>query len=42
MMDENGCMCEGCDCKRTTLLVTAVCDSCLKGEHSNESILENN
>jgi len=32
-MDEIGCMCTKCNCNNTSLLVTAVCDSCLKGNH---------
>lgn len=36
-MDKIGCMCEECDCDKKTLLVTSICDSCLKGEHRNNS-----
>ena len=39
-MNEIGCMCTKCNCNNTSLLVTAVCDSCLKGNHTNQ--LESN
>ncbi len=32
-MTEITCMCDKCNCNNTTLLVTAVCDSCLKENH---------
>jgi len=35
-MNEIGCMCSKCNCSKTTLPVTAVCDSCLKGDHTNQ------
>ena len=35
-MSEIVCMCDKCDCSKTTLLVTAVCDSCLKGNHTSQ------
>jgi len=36
-MNEIGCMCTKCNCNKTALLVTAICDSCLKGNHTNQS-----
>jgi len=39
-MDEIGCMCVKYNCNKTSLLVTAICDSCLKGNHTNQ--LESN
>jgi len=34
-VNEIGCMCYKCNCNKTSLLVTAVCDSCLNGNHTN-------
>ena len=34
MSYEIECVCEKCNCNKTALLVTAVCDSCLKENHT--------
>ena len=30
-------MCTKCNCNKTALLVTSICDSCLKENHTNQS-----
>ena len=31
---EIGCMCTKCHCKKTVPTVVSICDSCLKGKHT--------
>lgn len=38
-MDDIGCMCEKCNCSKSALLVTSVCNSCLQGNHAETSSL---
>jgi len=38
MSYEIECVCEKCNCNKITPLVTAICDSCLKDKHVDESI----
>ena len=37
MTYEIECMCEKCNCNKITLLVSIVCDSCLKGGHMDKN-----
>ena len=35
---EIGCMCTKCNCKKIVPTVVSICDSCLKGKHTQSSI----
>ncbi len=35
---EIGCMCIKCNCKKIIPIVVSICDSCLKGKHTQNTI----
>ena len=35
---EIGCMCQKCNCKKIVPTVVSICDSCLKGKHTQNTI----